>query len=75
MFRILLAEIVAESVCRKSLILESKEHTWNFRWADIKEDHMIADDVLAKFQQRIRIFIADAHRVMVSDAEVDGLVA
>ena len=35
-FRVILAEIVAESVCRKSLTLEAKERTWEFRWADLQ---------------------------------------
>jgi len=69
-FRVLLAEIVAESVCRKSLILESKERTWEFRWADLKEDPLIAEDVLARLQQRIRDFVAEAHAIMLSDIEV-----
>jgi hypothetical protein len=69
LFRVLLAEIVAESVCRKSLTLESKERTWEFRWADLKEDYLIADDVFAKFQQRMRDFVADAHTIMLSDSE------
>ncbi len=68
-FRVLLAEVVAESVCRKSLLLESRERTWEFRWADLKEDHLIADDVIAKLQQRIRDFVSEAHLVMLSDAE------
>lgn len=67
----LLAEIIAESVCRKALTLESKERTWEFRWIDFKEDHLIADDVFAKFQRRIRQFVADAHMIMLSDLEVD----
>jgi hypothetical protein len=75
LFRVLLAEIVAESVCRKSLTLESKERTWEFRWADLKEDHLIADDVFAKLQQRIRDFVAEAHGIMLSDTEVEKIVA
>jgi hypothetical protein len=70
LFRVLLAEIVAESVCRKSLTLESKERTWEFRWADLKEDYLIADDVFAKFQRRMRDFVAVAHAIMLSDQEV-----
>jgi len=70
LFRVLLAEIVAESVCRKSLTLESKERTWEFRWADLKEDYLIADDVFAKFQRLMRDFVADAHAIMLSDQEV-----
>jgi hypothetical protein len=73
LFRALLAEIVAESVCRKSLILESRERTWEFRWADLKEDHLIADDVFAKLQQRIRDFVADAHVIMLSDSELQRM--
>ncbi|MGA2158973.1 MAG: hypothetical protein ABSG90_07125 [Dehalococcoidia bacterium] len=69
-FRILLAEIVAEAVCRKALSLESKERTWEFRWADLKEDYLIADDVLSRFQERIRDFVADAHIIMLNDAEL-----
>ncbi|MBI4332328.1 MAG: hypothetical protein HY673_13710 [Chloroflexi bacterium] len=69
-FRVLLAEIVAEAVCRKTLLLESKERTWEFRWADSREDHLIADDVLSSFQERVRDFVADAHAIMLSDAEV-----
>ena len=69
-FRVLLAEIVAESVCRKSLRLESRERTWEFRWADLKEDDLIADDVIAKLQKRIRDFVADAHETMLSDSEI-----
>lgn len=70
LFRVLLAEIVAESVARKALVMESKERTWEFRWADLKEDHLIADDVFAHLQQRIRDFVADAHAIMLSDADV-----
>jgi len=69
-FRVILAEIVAEAVCRKALSLESKERTWEFRWADLKEDYLIADDVLSRFQERIRDFVSDAHAIMLSDAEV-----
>jgi hypothetical protein len=69
-FRILLAEIISDSVCRRSLVLESRERTWEFRWADLKEDHLIADDVFAKLQQRMRDFTADAHSIMLSDVEL-----
>ena len=69
-FRVILAEIVAESVCRKSLTLEAKERTWEFRWADLKDDSEIADTVLAAFHQRFRDFVTDAHRIMLSDSEV-----
>jgi hypothetical protein len=70
LFRVLIAEIVAESVCRKVLTMEAKERPWDFRWADLKEDYLIADDVLAKMQQRLRDFVAEAHSTMLSDLEV-----
>ena len=70
LFRVLIAEIVAESVCRKALTMEAKERPWDFRWADLKEDNLIADDVLAKMQQRLRQFVADAHSVMLSEQEI-----
>jgi len=69
-FRILLAEIVAESVCRKALTMEAKDRTWEFHWADLKEDQVIAELVLTALHKRIREFAADAHAVMLSDAEL-----
>lgn len=69
-FRVILAEIVAESVCRKSLTLEAKERTWEFRWADLKDDSAIADDILAAFHKRFRDFVTDAHRIMLSESEI-----
>ena len=69
-FRVLLAEIIAEAVCSKSLELECKERTWEFRFADLKEDDVIVNDVRARMQQRLRDFVADAHTVMLSDAEI-----
>jgi hypothetical protein len=70
LFRVLLAEIVAESVARRALVLECKERTRDFRWADLKEDHLIADDVFTNLQQRIRDFVADAHEIMLTEAEI-----
>jgi hypothetical protein len=64
-FRVLLAEIVAESVCRKALTLEAKTRAWEFKFADLKDDHVIADAVLAQLQKRIRNFAAIAHSIML----------
>jgi len=50
--------------------MEAKERPWDFRWSDLKEDHLIADDVLAKMQQRSREFLADAHSSMLGDKEI-----
>jgi len=64
-FRVLLAEIVTESVCRKALKLEAQARAWEFKFADLKDDHLIADEVLAQLQKRIRNFAGIAHRIML----------
>ena len=69
-FRVLLAEIVTESICRKSLMLEARARGWEFRWADFKEDHLIADSVLAELQKRVRNFATIAHQIMLSPSEI-----
>ncbi len=69
-FRVILAEIVAEAVCRKSLMLETKDRPWEFKWADYKYDHLIADSVSAQMQKRIREFAATAHSIMVGTSEI-----
>lgn len=72
-FRILLAEIVGESVCRKSLGLEAKANPWEFELADLKEDHIIADTVLAALHKRVRSFVTVAHEIMLGDRELRRL--
>jgi hypothetical protein len=69
-FRLLLAEIVAESICRKSLDLECKERSADFHFADLLDDAVIADTVLSHLHRRLRDFVADAHAIMLSDQEV-----
>jgi len=69
-FKLLLAEIVAESVCRKALSLESKAHPWEFRLSDLREDYLIVDDVMARLQKRIRDFAEGAHKIMLKDSEI-----
>lgn len=64
-FRVLLAEIITESVCRKALILEAKARTWEFKFADLKDDNVIADAILAQLQKRIRNFASIAHSIML----------
>jgi hypothetical protein len=71
MFRVLLAEIISESVCRKILLLEAKERPWDFPWARINKPEAIADDVLARMHDRITEFVAKAHAVMLRDQEID----
>jgi hypothetical protein len=69
LYRVLLAEIVAEAVCRKSLQLEARTRSWDFQWANLKDDDKISDDVIAKLQQRLREFLPIAHREMVQERD------
>jgi len=69
-----LAEIVAESICRKSLGLEAKERPWEFPWADLGKAYMIAERVLAALHKRMRQFVADAHSIMLGERELRKLV-
>jgi hypothetical protein len=64
-FRLLLAEIVTESVCRKSLVLEATQNAWVFGFADLKDDNIIVDSVIAELQKRIRSFAFIAHQIML----------
>ena len=68
-YRVLLAEIVAEAVCRKSLQLETRERPWDFKFEDLKDDDKIADDVIARLQKRLREFLPIAHREMVQERD------
>jgi len=71
---VLIAEIVAESVCRKALMMEAKQRPWDFTsWANERDPYMIADAVLVSFQQRLRDFVAEAHSIMLSDQDVRAL--
>jgi len=74
-FRLFLAEIVPESVCRKAPIMEAKQRPWDFRWANQKEDYLVADDVVARLHQRMRDFVAKAHASMLSDQDVKAAQA
>jgi hypothetical protein len=51
-------------------LLEAEERPWDFQWANLKEDHLIAEDVMARMQQRMRDFVANAHMNMLSDQDV-----
>lgn len=64
-FKILLAEIVAESVCRKLLRIETEQSSWLFNWADQKEDSVIAESVLYEFNKRMKSFLPIAHSIVL----------
>jgi hypothetical protein len=69
--RALIAEIVAESVCRKALALEAKERPFDFRWAELGQPDLIVDDVAAQLQKRLRAFLGKAHQIMLSDEDLE----
>jgi hypothetical protein len=75
LFRTLIAEVVADSVCRKALLLEARERPFDFDWAGMGKPENIADDVFAQVQRRLRDFVTKAHEVMLSEADIPILAA
>lgn len=69
-FRVLLAEIIAESVCRKTLALEAKGRPYDFKDQFSGSPEIIVDAVSSHLQKRMRDFVAIAHSVMLSNAEI-----
>jgi hypothetical protein len=69
-FRVLLAEIIAESVCRKVLELEVKTKPWDFKDDFIGSPEVVVNTVLTHLQKRIRDFVATAHSVMLGSTEI-----
>jgi hypothetical protein len=74
-FRILLAEIVAESVCRKKLVAMAQAQSWLFDWADEKENPVIANSVIAELQKLIREFSVTAHDIMLLPNELQKITS
>lgn len=72
-FRAILAEIVAESICRKSLMMESTQQSWMFKWADLKEDYLVADAVMTELLKRMKEFLPIAHQIMIENSEISKL--
>lgn len=70
-FLVLLAEIVAESVCRKSLELEVKTKPWDFKDDFIGNPEVVLTSVLSHLQRRIRDFVIIAHSVMLGTSEIE----
>jgi hypothetical protein len=70
-FRVLLAEIIAESVCRKALTLEVKAKPWDFKDQFAGNPELVADAVLSHLQRRIRDFVAIAHSIMLGESEIE----
>ena len=69
-FRVLLAEIVTESVCRKALGLEFKNRPMDFKEDFAGNPEVVVDTILTRLQQRICEFVAIAHKCMLDSAEI-----
>jgi hypothetical protein len=69
-FRAILAEIVADCVCRKSLGLEAQQHSWLFNLDAYKEDHLIIETVMTELQKRMRDFLPVAHQIMIEEKDI-----
>jgi hypothetical protein len=69
-FRVLLAEIIAESVCRKALELEVKTKPWDFKDDFSGSPEVVVTTVLTHLQRRMRDFVSTAHSIMLGVAEI-----
>ena len=70
LFKSVLAEVVAESVCRRVLGLETEHYGWKFNWADKKEDSLILEEVFYQFSQRMRLFLPIAHSILIKENDL-----
>ena len=70
-FRVLLAEIIAESVCRRALELEVKNKPWDFKDDFVGSPEIVVNTVLSHIQRRMRDFVAIAHSVMLGTTEIE----
>lgn len=67
LFRVLLAEIVAERICMKALELEVKSRPWDFKDDFNGSPEIVLNTVISHLQKRLRDFVAKAHKVMLQD--------
>lgn len=67
LFRVLLAEIVAERICMKALELEVKSRPWDFKDDFNGSPEIVLNTVISHLQKRLRDFVARAHKVMLAD--------
>ena len=70
-FRVLLAEIIAESVCRRALELEVRTKPWDFKDDFLGNPEIVVNTVLSHLQRRMRDFVATAHSVMLGITEIE----
>jgi hypothetical protein len=70
-FHVLLAEIIAESVCRRALELEVKTKPWDFKDDFIGNPEVVVTTVLTHLQKRMRDFVGTAHSIMLGLTEIE----
>ncbi|MFC2081703.1 hypothetical protein ACFLR0_00800, partial [Candidatus Bipolaricaulota bacterium] len=70
--RALIAEVVAESVCRRGLVLDALHNPSKFKWGGLA-DHpsALADSVLVELSRRMSEFLAQAHPIALRDIPRD----
>lgn len=71
-FRVILSEIVAESVCRKLLLQTARTRPWTYKFPESSYD--VIDEVLLLMQEWMKEFVARAHAAMLSDQEVKSAI-
>ena len=71
MFRVLLAEIVAELICRRAVREEARTRPADYSLG--AEIHVLADEMFVQMHRRFSQLVTLAHRVMLDDLEVARL--
>jgi hypothetical protein len=68
--RLLLAEIVSEAICRRTLTYQARNRSWEFDWARMQDNEEIVDNVMVHFNRLTQSFLPMAHKAMLGDSEV-----
>ncbi|MBS3956446.1 MAG: hypothetical protein KGZ40_02810 [Clostridiales bacterium] len=72
--RLLLAEIVSEAICRRTLTYQARNRSWEFDWARMQDNEEIVDNVMVHFNRLTQSFLPMAHKAMLGDSEVRKFV-
>ncbi|MBN1458172.1 MAG: hypothetical protein JXA57_01460 [Armatimonadetes bacterium] len=72
--RLLLAEIVGEAICRRTLTYQARNRSWEFDWARMQDNEEIVDNVMVHFNRLTQSFLPVAHKAMLGDGEVRRFV-
>ena len=72
-FKVILAEIVAECICRRALALQMRQNPLDFELAELHDDNLIAQRLFTDLHTMMRDFVAEAHEIMLSTKELNRL--